>query len=173
MLCARPPSGGVGQVGSPMAGENWFDYALRGLPVAASIALTPLIMRGWAKLAPRRSVDDPLTRENLHRRFSWIDRVAQALFFVGLASPWPLFNAIPRHDPAGLWLIGLMFGMAVLIPCLWIALATLPFGLRRFHEFWLFYELRWGVGVKGLLPIYVPLSVLGIVSAVQVWTLLR
>jgi len=88
--------------------------------------------------------------------------------FIGLALPLALFGR--NINSVGIWAVGLMFGLMVGMHFLWICVATIPFGgLARFREFWRFYEIRWGIAMKGIRVVYIPISLLGLVSAVKIW----
>lgn len=145
------------------------DELIRALPIFAAMTLTPIVMRIWGRFSPPRHVNES-TRKRLIRRYLWLDISAFAL---GLAaSLWVvfyLFEKVPSHDPIGLWVIGLLFGLMVILPIMLICVLTLPFGLSRFNEFWQYYEVQWGVSRTGIWSIYIPLGVLGSISAVRLW----
>ena len=131
--------------------------------IAAAIG-TPLIMKWWGRLAPptQASEFDSLSREELRRRNNWIDNVACVLALAGIVSPLLLYaNGMSRQNP---WPVGLGFGLMVILPVTLVALLTLPQGLGRFREFWRFYELKYGIGIRGISYVFVPIGVLGIVS---------
>jgi len=65
------------------------------------------------------------------------------------------------HSP---WPLGLGLGLMVILPTLFILMVTLPQGSVRVREFMRFYETKWGIGIRGLRWIYVPIAMLGLVS---------
>ncbi len=134
--------------------------------VAAAIG-TPLLMKLWGRLSPPGQVSefDQYSPEELKRRNNWIDRVGVMLSLSGICFPLYLYaNGVSKHNP---WPLGLGFGLMVILPTAFFALVTLPKGGGRFREFWRFYELKYGIGLKGLTVVYVPLSCLGLVSAYE------
>jgi len=96
--------------------------------------------------------------------------MATALSFCGLLTAFPFyFGPAKSNNP---WPVGMGMGMMVIFPVTFIWLATRRGGIARWHEFWRFYELKWGVGLRGVQWIYAPLAALGAVSLVMVlWQL--
>jgi hypothetical protein len=139
------------------------------MAVLASIVLTPLIVYVWSRAFPVRS--DPefaaIDYQTLKKRNGWIDLIATAMMFAGLAAPFLLIPFVRKEN--AMWLIGVAIGSMVIFHFLWVCAATRSFGGQRAREFWRFYELRWGIGIAGIKFVYIPLGVLGIVSAVMVW----
>lgn len=145
------------------------DQFLHALPIFAAATLTPLAMYFFGRMWPPRRVGE-FRRERLKAQYGWIDTVAMLLCMASAVAPLSLLNLMSSNtDPIGIWIIGLQFGSMVIVPSLWVALATLPFGVHRFRDFWLFYEVRWGVGMRGWCIICLPLGILGVVSAVRLW----
>jgi hypothetical protein len=136
--------------------------------VLASVVLTPLLVRLWSRLTPPASTSDfdHLDFEMLRKRNGGKDNLATLLSLVGICLP--LVAIYFRLLPATFWLVGLGFGLMVLLPVTYIAAVTLPDGIQRFHEFWRFYELKWGIGLRGIRLIYIPIAVLGLVSLIMV-----
>jgi hypothetical protein len=105
----------------------------------------------------RSAPDYPTLRE----RNVWILAVAQILFVAGfgLALLW-----LPEEGTGRRWLsIGLACGMAVAVPFAWVCLATLPFGLDRYREFWRFHQLHYELDTKGAVALAAPFAVLGVI----------
>jgi len=124
-------------------------------------------MKLWGRLSPPRQVSefDQHSPEELKRRNNWIDRVGVMLSLSGICFPLFLYaNGVSKHNP---WPVGLGLGLMVILPTAFFALVTLPKGSGRFREFWRFYELKYGIGLKGLTVVYVPLACLGLVSAYE------
>jgi hypothetical protein len=102
----------------------------------------------------------------LRARNGWIGAIATVMFIVGgVAAPLLLSPGVPDG-----WLrllpIGVGCGAAVLLPYLWICLATLPFGLGRYREYWLFYRLHYGIGPERVLILCLPFAILGAISMI-------
>lgn len=130
--------------------------------------LTPFIMRWWSRAAPpaRTSEFDSLGIETLRARNDRIDVVGQLLSFCGLLTAFPFyFGSGDTNSP---WPLGMGFGMMVILPVTYFWIATRRGGLGRWHEFWRYYELKWGLGLRGLRWVFVPIAALGIVSFVMV-----
>jgi len=132
-----------------------------GWSTFASAVLTPLIVALWAKAAPvsARSEFDHLSAGELRARNKWLDHGFTVLMFVGLLVP---FACIPllKSEQQALWLVGMAIGNMVVLPTAVIAAITLPKGAARFREFWRFYEVRWGIGLRGIAWVYGGVSIL-------------
>ena len=130
--------------------------------------LTPLIVRWWSRAAPpaETSAFDSLGMDVLRARNNRIDIVGTVLSFCGLLTAFPFYFGSGKSNSG--WPLGMGFGMMVIFPVTFFWLATRHGGLARWHEFWRFYELKWGIGLRGLRWLYVPIALLGIVSSVMV-----
>ena len=94
-----------------------------------------------------------------------MDRIGVLLSLSGVCFPLYLYaTGVSPHNP---WPVGLGFGVMVILPVTFIALFTLPKGAGRFAEFWRFYELKYGIGLKGIAVVYVLFALLGLVSAYE------
>ncbi len=100
--------------------------------------------------------------EILRVRNGWIGAVATVMFVVG--GLMPLFFLSGYGEDVRWLSIGVACGAAVMLPYFWICLVTLPFGLGRYREYWLFYRLHYGIGPKRVLALCLPFAVLGMVS---------
>jgi len=131
------------------------------LSTFASALLTPLIVALWARIAPvaTRSEFDHLGTDQLRARNRWLDHLFTLLMFIGLVVPFA-FIPLLRSEQDGLWLFGLALGNMVILPTAAIAAITLPKGAARFREFWRFYEVRWGIGLRGIAWAYGLISIL-------------
>jgi hypothetical protein len=139
--------------------------ALRALPAFAAVAFTPVAVALWSKLFPPSKLGVLENLGELHLRNSWIDAVACFVCGAGFVLPIVLFWS--EIDSVGWPSIGLAFGAGIVLPCIWICIATLPFGLSRYRGFWRFYEQRYRIGMTGIMIIYVPFALLGLVSALE------
>jgi hypothetical protein len=140
---------------------------LTTFPILAATLLTPVVVYLWAKAFPPEPFDKSESNA-LRARNGWIDATATVFMFIGLITPLLLF----RHNfqSVGVWGVGLMFGLSVILPFSWVCVATFPFGgLLRFREFWRFYELRWRIGIRGIKIVYIPFAMLGLISAAYIW----
>lgn len=139
------------------------------MSVLASIVLTPIIVYLWGRAFPVRN--DPrfaaFDYQTLKKRNGWIDLVATAMMFAGLGTPLLLIPFVRKEN--AMWLVGVAIGSMVILHFLWVCVATRSFRGQRAQEFWRFYELRWGIGITGIKFVYVPIGVLGMVSAVMAW----
>lgn len=143
---------------------DWnIDWGSPGVAGAVSIILTPLIMRLWSAAFPLRGNKEfsHFTYKGLKRRNGWIDLIATVFMLVGMFVPFIFFRQLEK---VGLWAVGVPFGLAVIFHFVWVTLVTLPFGLKRFREFWCFYELRWGIGMVGIKVVYIPMGIVGLFS---------
>ncbi len=136
--------------------------------MAGAMAFTPLIMRALAKAFPVRTDADTqdISPKLLHSRNNWIDNVACFLAIVGICAPLPLYAyVLDKHNP---WGVGFGFGLMVILPTLWVATITLPKGVARWVEFWRFYERKYKINLRGVTYIFVPIAVLGVISACKI-----
>lgn len=145
------------------------DSSNMGIAVSAVAAAigTPLLMKLWGKLSPPGQLPgcDQYSPEELRRRNNWIDLVGVVLSLSGICFPLFLYaKGVSKRNP---WPVGLGFGLMVILPTAFFALVTLPKGRGRFREFWRFYELKYGIGLKGLTVVCVPLACVGLVSAYE------
>jgi hypothetical protein len=109
--------------------------------------------------------------DELKRRNNWIDLVGCGLFLLVLISPLVVFREyLEPGNALGGWALGFGFGWAVILPIFWYTIATLPFGKLRFYEFWFYYQIKYEIGIKGILTVYIPSSILGIISAYKLIT---
>jgi len=135
---------------------DWTSPQVHG---AIGAALTPIVIAIWKRLFPVSSFSefDHVRRDDLKRRNNWIDWIATLVMFLGLAS-WfvPYSKGLPTNDPIG---AALGFGLMMWLPASFILIVTLPRGLSRFREFLWWYELKWGIGIRGIAYVYVPLFV--------------
>jgi len=69
---------------------------------------------------------------------------------------------------ATFWLVGLGFGLMVILPISFFAAVTFRGGAVRHRELWRFYELKWNVSLRSLAWLYIPLAILGVVSFIMV-----
>ena len=104
------------------------------------------------------------TLEGLRTRNGWIDGMCAALCIVGIFAPlWLYEHAAGPHD----WRpLGIGLGLMVCLPLLFACLVTLPFGASRLREFGRYYELRYGIGIRGIAVTYSPLVAVGLIAAV-------
>jgi hypothetical protein len=86
--------------------------------------------------------------------------------FVGLLAP---IAALPllKSERLAPWLVGFALGNMVVLPTGVIAAITLPKGVARYREFWRFYEVKWGIGLRGIAWVYGAISVLWIFCLVR------
>jgi hypothetical protein len=140
-----------------------------GLTIGAVIFLTPLIMRVWRKLAPPRDNTefDGVSIYELKHRNKWIYLATHCLSTLGIFSPIILMMLkIGKETP---WLIGLGFGLAIILPFTFATLLTLPRGKKRFLEFWRYFELENGLSLRSMVILSIPLATLGFVSIYNVF----
>jgi hypothetical protein len=127
--------------------------------------VTPLIMSLWSRLSPpsESSRYDGFSEAELKRRNNWINNVAIVLALLGIWAPLTLYvNGLSKHNP---WPVGLGFGLMVILPVAFVSLVTLPKGVKRYGEFWRFYELKYKIGLRSIAVVYWLLGLLGVLSA--------
>jgi hypothetical protein len=131
------------------------------LVIAASAFLTPLLMRALSRVFPPRR-PPAQDYQSLRSRYNAIELWSQLFAVIGgVAAVWFVIALRPGNTP---WLVGIIFGWLVLAPLLLVAVCTLPRGISRWHEFWLFYEMHYQISLRFLAPVYILLGSLGIVS---------
>jgi hypothetical protein len=121
--------------------------------------LTPLLMWAWGKAFPvaGNSGFDAVGFEELKRRNNWIDWISTALFFVGIGAGLATYAAgLSRYNPAG---AAFGFGLMMWLPIVWLTIFSFLYGSTRLCEFLRFYELKHGVGRRGLGFAYIPLAI--------------
>jgi lysylphosphatidylglycerol synthetase-like protein (DUF2156 family) len=123
--------------------------------------LTPIVMRALARKFPAR-VAGPDEYQLLRPHYRWLELASQLAALVGVVGSVVLL--ISLHVGNTPWLVGAAFGWAVLTPVLLIAVSTLPRGITYWREFWRFYELTYQTSLRFLVPIYVALCALAIIS---------
>jgi hypothetical protein len=130
--------------------------------------LTPLIVHWWSRLCPpaESSEFDSMGMDELRARNNRIDNIGSVLSFVGLLTAFPFYFGPVKWESG--WPVGLGLGMMVIWPVTFFWLATRRGGIARWLEFWRFYEIKWGVGLRGLRWFFVPVALLGVVSLVMV-----
>ncbi len=137
------------------------------MELALSVVLTPLIMLLWGAIFPVRGDSEfqQYDLASLRPRNRWINNISLLLHFVGMFLPFPFLiersKSNPEFDP---WMIALIFGSMVLFPFLFITAITLPQGIKRFREYWRFYELHYGIGILGIKIVFIPIGLAGIIS---------
>jgi hypothetical protein len=67
-------------------------------------------------------------------------------------------------------MLGLVLGWMTIFPMIWIAWSTRREPDHHWSEFWAYYELKYQVSRVLILPFYLFLSALGIVSTVMITT---
>lgn len=136
-------------------------------PFLSTVALIMVLvmMWLWRRLAPPagHSKFDDLGRDVLIKRNGKLDGMFTALMFVGLISPVLVASRLLSGQHKSLFFIGLValsFGLMVALPVAVVALLTLRRGADRFREFWRFYEIKWGIGLRGIAWVYIPIGML-------------
>jgi hypothetical protein len=131
------------------------------LSTLASALVTPLVVALWARITPvaARSEFDHLTAASLRARNKWLDHCFTFFMFVGLLVPFAFITSLSSERLAP-WLVGVAIGNMVVVPTGVIAAITLPKGTVRFREFWCFYEVRWGIGLRGIAWVYGAIAIL-------------
>ena len=130
-----------------------------------SAVVTPLVIYLWGALfPPEENLNfQHLSDEELYSRNNWIDVTAQVLCVLPIILTLVLLESW-KINSFGFWGIGFVFGLMVIFPCIFIAIVTLPKGIKRFYEFWYHYENTYGIGIKSLTVVYIFISLIGIVS---------
>ncbi len=132
-----------------------------------SVALTPIIMILWGALFPVSNDSEfhNYDFEILRKRNRWINNISVALHFVGLCLPISLLISATENNPELVpWGIALIFGSMVIVPFLFVVIVTIPQGIKRFREYWRFYELHYGIGIRGIKLVFIPIGLLGIAA---------
>ena len=141
------------------------------LPFVASMVLTPIVMLLWQRVAPPtdRSEFDALGMEVLAQRNGRLNSLFTLLMFVGLLVPLFFLLSLPRSS--GLHAVGFLaleFGLMVDLPVAVIGAITMRRGIKRFQEFWRFYEIKYGIGIRGIAWVYIPIGLLAPIGLVMV-----
>lgn len=154
----RPRSGVAGlDVGPKMN-----DSLRQVLAAVGAMVLTPLVITGLARLFPVKASRDKKVDRDLDLRNAWINRIGIACCFLGFVIGVAAYRFLPSSSP---WGVAAGFGYAVILPTVAILTICMALGgLSRVAEFIDFYEQEYGVGRTGLIWIYTPLIVLGVVA---------
>jgi hypothetical protein len=135
------------------------------LIISAFAFLAPLLARALSRAFPPRRLE-PEYYDVLQARHNALEIRSRVFAVAGLiASVCFLIVWHPGNTP---WLVGVIFGWAVLAPVLLIAACTLPKGFVRWHEFWRFYELRHKIRLRFLGLLYTLLCLVGLISTAVV-----
>ena len=139
----------------------------KSIELLLSVALTPIILFLWGAVFP--VTDEPefdgYDFEAMKKRNKWINNISVALHFVGLCLPIPFLVSATDSDPELVpWGIALVFGSMVIVPFVFVTAITLPQGIKRFREYWRFYELHYGIGIRGIKAVFVPIGLIGIAA---------
>jgi hypothetical protein len=139
------------------------DHLLEtGLHFAVPAVLTPIAVQFLNWLAPplsQLSVD----LRTLERKYGRIEGISQGACLLGMLTGFFVGNSFHKNSP---WLLGLMLGWMVLFPMIWVAFATFRSANGHWSEFWVYYEVKYKVSRRVLLPAYLFLCILGVVSTV-------
>ncbi len=137
----------------------------QALAYGGAIALTPLLMRILARAFPAPVTE--ATPPADARRYSRIEMVSG---IVAIVAAWAaIFSGIALRFPNSFWLLGYIFGWVTLSPLAVIAACTLPHGVDSWREFWRFHEQAHRISVRFFGPVYVVLSVIGIISTIVLY----
>lgn len=139
----------------------------RALTYTAALILVPVLMWLLSRAFPPSSGPFP-DYDLLYSRYRVLDACSQ---FSGLLGLWGAIFVMLRFRVGNTpWLIGAAFGWLVLAPLVLIVLCTLPRpkGLLRWREFWRFHELKYRISTRFFGPLYVIISLLGIVSTIVI-----
>jgi hypothetical protein len=117
---------------------------------------------------PRKtSAFDSIPAKTLKQRNNWID-VAGRFIYVG--SYFVFFAGLLYFGLGGnLWRVALVFFFPETLALVFVGAATLPHGIKRWHEFWRFHEIKQRSHLYLLLALYIPMGLLGLVSAIMVF----
>jgi hypothetical protein len=108
---------------------------------------------------------DELGVEALTKRNNNLNCIFTLLMFIGLIFPLSFFIYFPKGASVrAIGLVALAFGLMVDLPVAVIAAVTLRQSFKRFREFWRFYELKYGIGVRGIAWVYTPIGLLGVIG---------
>jgi len=119
-----------------------------------AVILTPFITALLSRFSPpsKFSPYDGFSKEELQHRNGVINGVASVLCFAGIWIGVALYGlGVDKSNP---WPVGLGFGLMAILPVTFITLATLTQGIKRYEEFWRFYELKNKMSIKILGVIY-------------------
>ena len=120
-----------------------------------------------AKLVrPRKTSEfDVIPIDELRKRNNWIDVAANFILAGGFLLLFAVNLILGLNG--NLWRVGFWFCFPVTLAFIFFAIATLPKGLRRYREFWRFHELKHRIHRALSLCLFVPLALLGLVSAIK------
>jgi hypothetical protein len=137
------------------------DGILRGLFVG-------FLSDRLAKLVPPKKSDfDQIPYDELKRRNNWIELGGSFILIGSLLLIWLwLVNIGLNHDP---WRIGFLFCFLLTLTHFFVTIVTLPKGLKRFSEFWRYHELKHRTRLALLLCLEIPFSIVGVISAFEVF----
>jgi hypothetical protein len=123
-------------------------------------AFIPLILWIWGYMHPPETASSNRHFKQLAKKYSRIYWLSYVWCFLGFFSAMFLFSIYPNSP----WVLGVCFGTAVLLPIIFIAFATLRYGLSGFFEFWRFYELKYKINIKSIGSFYITIVGFGFIS---------
>ncbi len=143
-----------------------FDSStLHAITSGVATALTPLAMALLSRMAPPRSADST-EFQGLREKHGRTEILSQLAAWVGIAGSIGICIVLKKNTP---WMVGALFGWMTILPISLIAAITLRQGRQQWDEFWLFYELKYRIGTKLLLPLYGLLMGIGLISTVKLF----
>jgi hypothetical protein len=131
------------------------------LSIFAATLLTPIITRALSHALPPRQ-SDTVEADSLTRRYRSLERWSQLAAVIGVVGAIAFVILLRVGNTP--WLLGVVFGWPVLVAVLFIGIFTLPHGLSHWLEFWRFYQLRYGITLRFLAPLYATFCALGVAS---------
>jgi hypothetical protein len=140
------------------------------LPLVASLALTPVVMALWQRAAPPTDCSEfDALGLALTERNGRLNSLFTFLMFVGLLVPLPFLLSLPASSGLRAFgFVALAFGLMVDLPVVVIGVITMREGIKRFQEFWRFYEIKYGIGLRGIAWVYIPIGLLAPIGLVMV-----
>ncbi|HYR23692.1 MAG TPA: hypothetical protein VEP30_12305 [Chthoniobacterales bacterium] len=135
------------------------------LSTFAATVFTPIILHALSRILPAPP-SDTLEVDSLSHRYRSLELWSQLAAIVGVIGAVVFFILMRVGNTP--WIVGLVFGWPVLVAVVFIATFTLPHGLSDWRDFWRFYELRYNITLRFVVPLYASLAVLGLVSTAVV-----
>lgn len=139
--------------------------ALGALPIGAAVALTPLVIWALARMVPpRRALLGEY--DELKERYGRLELAAALASMLGVCGVIAGLVVLRKDGP---WMVGLLFGAIAAAPVALVAAVILPSRGLHWGDYWRYYELRYGIGLRLMGPVHGAMIGLGVYSAARLF----
>lgn len=118
------------------------------LSTVGATFLAPLLRLVWKRLFRQKPQSLPKTIGDFENRILTVDKLIFPLSIISFIFPFSTYLfKFSEHNP---WPLLFSFGSALVIPALFVLVATLPSGIGAFRNFLEFYEQKHSTNRYGL-----------------------